>query len=177
VAADVRAVKTRSGGTAVQVVHVTHDPGPSTTPLTASTGTEVGTAGSAQAWLLSRRRHRYAARRAGLGCDGRRGAAALRLALIGGWGVPVMSGPHDPAAAGGDRVRAGHADREQVIEALKDAFVAGRPPWSGVVSERAQHAAVDPQRLQESERVVLGEYVGGGELAEVLPGHRGGGLG
>ena len=31
-----------------------------------------------------------------------------------------------PAAAGRDRLRAGHADREQVIKALKDAFVAGR---------------------------------------------------
>jgi Domain of unknown function (DUF1707) len=37
-----------------------------------------------------------------------------------------MTGPHDPAAAGGDRLRAGHADREQVIETLKDAFVHGR---------------------------------------------------
>jgi Domain of unknown function (DUF1707) len=37
-----------------------------------------------------------------------------------------MTGPDDPAAAGRDRLRAGHADREQVIEALKDAFVQGR---------------------------------------------------
>lgn len=37
-----------------------------------------------------------------------------------------MAGPQDSAAAGGDRLRAGHADREQVIEALKDAFVHGR---------------------------------------------------
>jgi DUF1707 SHOCT-like domain len=37
-----------------------------------------------------------------------------------------MTGPEDPAAAGRDRLRAGHADREQVIEALKDAFVQGR---------------------------------------------------
>src|SRR6516165_7793153 len=37
-----------------------------------------------------------------------------------------MAGPQDPAAAGGDRLRAGHADREQVIEALKNAFVHGR---------------------------------------------------
>jgi hypothetical protein len=37
-----------------------------------------------------------------------------------------MAGPQDPAAAGGDRLRAGHADREQVIEALKAAFVHGR---------------------------------------------------
>jgi hypothetical protein len=37
-----------------------------------------------------------------------------------------MAGPQDPAAAGGDRLRAGHADREQVIEVLKNAFVHGR---------------------------------------------------
>jgi hypothetical protein len=37
-----------------------------------------------------------------------------------------MTGPQDPAAAGRDRLRAGHADREQVIEALKNAFVHGR---------------------------------------------------
>jgi hypothetical protein len=37
-----------------------------------------------------------------------------------------MAGPQDPAAASGDRLRAGHADREQVVETLKDAFVQGR---------------------------------------------------
>jgi hypothetical protein len=37
-----------------------------------------------------------------------------------------MTGPEDPAAAGRDRLRAGHADREQVIGTLKDAFVQGR---------------------------------------------------
>ena len=36
-----------------------------------------------------------------------------------------MTGPQDPAA-GSDRLRAGHADREQAIEALKNAFVQGR---------------------------------------------------
>src|SRR6266576_3559330 len=36
---------------------------------------------------------------------------------------PVMTGP---AAEGGGRLRAGHADREWVLEALKDAFVDGR---------------------------------------------------
>jgi Domain of unknown function (DUF1707) len=40
--------------------------------------------------------------------------------------VPVVIGPQDPAASGGDRLRAGHADREQVVETLKDAFVHGR---------------------------------------------------
>ena len=38
----------------------------------------------------------------------------------------MTTGPQDPAAAGRDRLRAGHADREQVVEALKDAFVQGR---------------------------------------------------
>ena len=37
-----------------------------------------------------------------------------------------MTGPQDPAAAGRNRLRAGHADREQVIGTLKDAFVHGR---------------------------------------------------
>ena len=36
-----------------------------------------------------------------------------------------MTGPQDPAAGGG-HLRAGDADRELVIEALKDAFVQGR---------------------------------------------------
>jgi Domain of unknown function (DUF1707) len=37
-----------------------------------------------------------------------------------------MTEPQDPAAAGTDRLRAGHADREQAIEALKNAFTQGR---------------------------------------------------
>jgi hypothetical protein len=37
-----------------------------------------------------------------------------------------MAGPRDPAGAGRDRLRAGHADRERAIEALKTAFVDGR---------------------------------------------------
>ena len=40
--------------------------------------------------------------------------------------MPVTTGPHDPAKAARDRLRAGHADREQVIETLKTAFVDGR---------------------------------------------------
>jgi hypothetical protein len=40
--------------------------------------------------------------------------------------VPVTTGPQDPAAAGRDRLRASHADREQVIDTLKTAFVHGR---------------------------------------------------
>ena len=38
----------------------------------------------------------------------------------------MTTGPQDPAAAGRDRLRAGHADREQVIDTLKTAFVHGR---------------------------------------------------
>ncbi len=37
-----------------------------------------------------------------------------------------MTGPQDPAAAGRGRLRAGHADREQVIDTLKTAFVHGQ---------------------------------------------------
>ena len=37
-----------------------------------------------------------------------------------------MAGPEERAAAGGDRLRAGHAEREQVVRTLKDAFVEGR---------------------------------------------------
>jgi len=37
-----------------------------------------------------------------------------------------MTGPQGPAAAGRDLLRASHAEREQVIESLKDAFVDGR---------------------------------------------------
>ncbi len=46
--------------------------------------------------------------------------------IVLGGEVPVMTGPHDRAAAGRDGLRAGHADREQVIETLKTAFVHGR---------------------------------------------------
>jgi len=37
-----------------------------------------------------------------------------------------MTGPQDPVKASGDQLRAGHADREQVIDTLKTAFVQGR---------------------------------------------------
>ena len=38
----------------------------------------------------------------------------------------MTTGPQDPAAAGRGRLRASHADREQVIDTLKNAFVHGR---------------------------------------------------
>lgn len=37
-----------------------------------------------------------------------------------------MAGAQDPAAAGRGHLRVGHADREQVIDTLKDAFTQGR---------------------------------------------------
>jgi Domain of unknown function (DUF1707) len=37
-----------------------------------------------------------------------------------------MTEPQNPATAGSDRLRASHADREQVIEVLKNAFMQGR---------------------------------------------------
>jgi hypothetical protein len=40
--------------------------------------------------------------------------------------VPVTTGPEDPAAAGRDLLRACHADREHVIDTLKNAFVQGQ---------------------------------------------------
>jgi hypothetical protein len=40
--------------------------------------------------------------------------------------VPLMAGPGDEIAAGRGDLRASHADREQVIETLKAAFVQGR---------------------------------------------------
>ena len=56
-----------------------------------------------------------------------RRAAALRFACIMfGGEAPVMAGPGDEIAAGaGGRsyLRASHADREQVIDVLKAAFV------------------------------------------------------
>jgi Domain of unknown function (DUF1707) len=57
-------------------------------------------------------------------CPWRAGAAALRFACIArAREVAVTTGQDE---AGRDRLRAGHADREQVIEALKTAFVGGR---------------------------------------------------
>lgn len=37
-----------------------------------------------------------------------------------------MAGPAERAATGGEPLRAGHAEREQVVQTLKDAFVDGR---------------------------------------------------
>jgi DUF1707 SHOCT-like domain len=58
-----------------------------------------------------------------------RGAAALRFAHCARGEVPGVAGPGDEIAAGAGgrgRLRASHADREQVIEVLKAAFVHGR---------------------------------------------------
>src|SRR5271169_7180570 len=40
--------------------------------------------------------------------------------------VPVMTGPDEGAVAAHGRLRASHADREQVIDTLKTAFADGR---------------------------------------------------
>ena len=45
--------------------------------------------------------------------------------ITSGGEVPAMTGPGDQMAAGRGPMRASHADREQVIEALKDAFAHG----------------------------------------------------
>jgi Domain of unknown function (DUF1707) len=61
--------------------------------------------------------------------DGRQEAAALPCPCFVLTGeVPVMAGPGDEmsAAAGRGHLRASHADREQVIDTLKVAFVQGR---------------------------------------------------
>jgi hypothetical protein len=52
-----------------------------------------------------------------------------------------MAGPQDPAAAGRDRLRAGHADREQVIDTLKAAFVRGAGAELPPVDRGHQHTA------------------------------------
>jgi hypothetical protein len=64
--------------------------------------------------LRDRGNHHHGAR-PGSAADGPGEPVALRLIEIARVGVPVMTGPQDPAAAGGDRLRAGHADRDQVI--------------------------------------------------------------
>ena len=127
-AAYVRTVKTASGGTAVQIVHSTHYPG------------------TLHDALDRIRRHSGAHRLAQLRSDSCQGAGAhtppggqgLWLRMAAGeqpryayphrasGEVPVTTGPQDPAAAGRDRLRASHADREQVIDTLKTAFVHGR---------------------------------------------------
>lgn len=71
---------------------------------------------------MTAHRRGYAAK-----AHGPEATGALRFSCIVLAGeVPVATGPQDPAVAGSDRLRAGHADREQVIETLKDAFVHGR---------------------------------------------------
>ena len=54
------------------------------------------------------------------------GAAALRFVHTVSLEVLVTTGPEEGAAAGRGHLRAGHADREHVIDLLKAAFVTGR---------------------------------------------------
>jgi hypothetical protein len=59
--------------------------------------------------------------------DGLHRAAALRFACIArAEEVPVITGPGEGPAAGHGRLRASHADREQVIYRLKTGFADGR---------------------------------------------------
>jgi hypothetical protein len=58
-----------------------------------------------------------------------------------------MTGPTGPAAAGGDRVRASHAEREQVVVTLKNAFVHGRLT-KGELDARAGHALTARTRAE-----------------------------
>src|SRR6266851_7788456 len=70
--------------------------------------------------------------------------------------------------------RSDRAAGSGALPRCRDADPCGRPPWLGVDSEGAQHAAVFSQReLEHGVRVVEGEYVGCGQLAEILLGHRG----
>jgi len=58
--------------------------------------------------------------------------------------VPVAMEPHDPGgvwAAGGGHLRASDADRERVIDALKDAFAQGRLSRSELVSRAGRALA------------------------------------
>ncbi len=59
-----------------------------------------------------------------------------------------MAAPQGPAAAGGDRLWAGHADREQVIGALMAAFAQGllAKSLSGNLRRRAAGLAVSGGR-------------------------------
>lgn len=60
--------------------------------------------------------------------DGRQGTAGIRFLALWSWGAVVMTRPGDEIAAGTagpGRLRASHADREQVVDTLKAAFVQG----------------------------------------------------
>ena len=106
-----------------------------------------------------------------------------------------MAGPKDPAAASGDQLRAGHADREQVIETLKDAFVnglltrdeldtrAGRaltaPTRADLAALTADIPAVPPPRLRPGwrgrrPRYAAGRWQGGRQVGRLAVGGAGG---
>ena len=55
-----------------------------------------------------------------------------------------MTGPQDPAAAGAGRLRAGHADREQVIETLKDAFAHAHKAVATINNSNLLEQTTDP---------------------------------
>jgi Domain of unknown function (DUF1707) len=104
---------------------VPHDPN----AVLSLAGTAYAGAGITAPALLSSsaRRQRGGAMAEAEGIAGA-ATAAIRLSRVAREEVPVMTGPGDPrAAAGGSgHLRASHADREQVIEVLKNAYVRGR---------------------------------------------------
>jgi hypothetical protein len=84
--------------------------------------------------------------------------------------VPVTTGPQDPAAAGRDRLRASHADREQVIDTLKDAFVYGRLAKDELEARTGQALAA---RTHADLAVLTADIPSGGGPARVpAPAHR-----
>jgi hypothetical protein len=85
----------------------------------------LGGAVVVESWLKRRSRGRRARRG-----DGQPRVTALRFPASRWWGGAVMSGPGEQTASAENRdrghLRASHADREQVIDTLKTAYVQGR---------------------------------------------------
>jgi Domain of unknown function (DUF1707) len=73
-----------------------------------------------------------------------------------------MTEPQGPAPAGGGRLRASHADREQVIEALKNAFMQGRLTGEELGARTGQVLAA---RTYAELDAVTADIPGGAEVA------------
>jgi Domain of unknown function (DUF1707) len=73
-----------------------------------------------------------------------------------------MTEPQGPAPAGGGRLRAGHADREQAIEALKNAFMQGRLTGEELGARTGQALAA---RTYAELDAVTADIPGGAEVA------------
>jgi Domain of unknown function (DUF1707) len=76
-----------------------------------------------------------------------------------------MAGFQDHAAAGGDRLRVGHVDREHVVEALKDAFVQGQLTRDELDMRVGQALAA----RTGAELAALTADIAGGPAGPVLP--------